>query len=268
MFYESKDGSVRIGDDDMDYIAFGKGKKDFVIIPGLGDGLKTVKGTRLFLAKMYKEFGIDHRVYVFSRKNHIEKGYSIRDMAREQKIAMEKLGIKDAHIMGISQGGMIAQYMAIDYPKIVDKLILVVTSSRQNHTVLRIIENWIALAKEGNYGKLMEDTMENFYTEERLRKLRKLYPIMTKVGRPKSFERFIIQAEACLNHNSHGELDKIKAPTLVIGGGKDKIVGENASAEIAHKIKGSKLIIYEDLGHGAYEEAEDFKEKVLEFLLI
>ncbi|MCK9444993.1 MAG: alpha/beta hydrolase [Tissierellaceae bacterium] len=266
MLYKSEDGNISIGDTDMDYIAFGGGKKNFVIIPGLGDGLKTVKGTRLLLARMYRDFGKDHRVYVFSRKNHIENGYSIRDMARDQKIVMGIMGIKNAHLMGISQGGMIAQYMAIDYPEIVDKLVLVVSSSRPNDIVRKVLENWIDLAKGRNYGELMKDTMENFYTEERLNKMRKLYPIMTKVGKPKSFHRFIVQAEACLNHDAHGDLNKINAPTLIIGGQDDRIVGPDASAEMAREIKDSKLIVYGGLGHGAYEEAKDFNKIVLEFL--
>ncbi|MFA7412152.1 MAG: alpha/beta hydrolase, partial [Tissierellaceae bacterium] len=120
MFYKSEDGNVAINGTDMDYIVFGRGETSLVIIPGLGDGLKTVKGTRLLLSRMYKDFAQDYRVYVFSRKNHIERGYSIRDMARDQKTAMEVLKIGNAHLVGISQGGMIAQYMAIDYPDLVN----------------------------------------------------------------------------------------------------------------------------------------------------
>ncbi len=38
----------------MDYISFGKGNKNLIIIPGLGDGLRTVKGMAIPLAFMYK----------------------------------------------------------------------------------------------------------------------------------------------------------------------------------------------------------------------
>lgn len=37
----------------MDYIRFGRGKKTLVMIPGVGDGLKTVCGTALFFAVSY-----------------------------------------------------------------------------------------------------------------------------------------------------------------------------------------------------------------------
>ena len=74
---------------------------------------------------------------------------------------------------------------------------------------------------------------------------------MGRVGKPKSFERFIILANACLKHNAYDDLGKIKAPTLVIGGADDKIVTGEASKEIAEKIPDSQLYMYEGLGHGA-----------------
>jgi pimeloyl-ACP methyl ester carboxylesterase len=267
MFYEAEEGKVNIGITDMDYVTFGSGKKAFIIIPGLGDGLKTVKGTKILLARMYKLFAKEYKVYVFSRKNYIEEGYSIRDMAEDQKIAMENLGIKNAHIMGISQGGMITQYLAIDYPEMVDKLIIGVSTSKQNDIIQKVIKNWVTLAENNDYRNLIIDTMEKTYTEDKLKKYGVFYPILTRVGKPKSFKRFIVQANACLHHNAYDELDKIKCATLVIGGDSDKVVGKNASEEMAKRINKSKLILYKGLGHGAFEEAKDFNQQVLSFLI-
>lgn len=267
MFYEAKERNVKIGKTDMDYVTFGRGQKSFIIIPGLGDGLRTVKGTKILLARMYKLFAKEYKVYVFSRKNHIEEGYSIRDMAEDQKIAMENLGIKNAYIMGVSQGGMISQYLAIDYPEMVDKLIIGVSVSKQNDIIQEVIKNWITLAENNDYRNLIIDTMEKTFTEDKLKGYRVLYPILTRVGKPKNFTRLIIQANACLYHNAYDELDKIKCPTLVIGGDSDKVVGKKASEEMAERINKSKLILYKGLGHGAYEEAKDFNQQVLKFLI-
>ena len=109
--------------------------------------------------------------------------------------------------------------------------------------------------------------MEKTFTEDKLKKYRVLYPILTRVGKPKNFNRLIVQANACLHHNTYDELDKIKCPTLVIGGDSDKVVGKNASKEMAIRINKSKLILYKGLGHGAYEEAKDFNQQVLSFLI-
>lgn len=266
MLYNAKNCSVKIGDIEMDYISFGNGTKNLIIIPGLGDALKTVKGTAIAFALAYREYAKDYKVYVFSRKNLIEKGYSTRDMAKDQAEAMKILGISTASIMGVSQGGMIAQYIAVDYPEMVEKLVLAVTISRPNKTVQGTVGSWIAMAEANDYKDIVIDTVEKSYSENRIKKYRLLYPILCRVGKPKDFSRFIIQANSCIRHNAYDELDRIKCPTFVIGGDSDKVVGKDSSQEIAEKIKLSKCFIYRGLGHATYEEAKDFNSRVLSFL--
>ena len=116
MPYHAKNGTLNIGDITMDYICFGTGKRILVMLPGLGDGLRTVKGTAVPLAFAYREFCKDFTVYAFSRKNELPEGYTTRDMAKDQAEAMGQLGIPKADILGVSMGGMIAQHLAIDYP--------------------------------------------------------------------------------------------------------------------------------------------------------
>ena len=250
----------------MDYISFGKGDKNLILIPGLGDGLKTVKGTALAIAIMYKCFIKKYKVFVLSRKNDLEECYSTRDMARDYKTALEILGILQADVIGISQGGMIAQYLAIDYPKLVNKLVLVVTLSRQNETVKNVINSWLKLAELNDYKNIFIDTTEKSYTESRLKKYRPIYPLLCKISKPKNLQRFIIQAKSCISHNSYDELEKIKCPTMVIGVDDDKIVGIKTSEELSKKIKDSKLVIYNGFSHGVYEEVKDFNKQILDYL--
>ena len=54
MINNAVNGVIKIDGTDMDYISFGKGKEYLIIIPGLGDGLKTVKGLALPFSVMYK----------------------------------------------------------------------------------------------------------------------------------------------------------------------------------------------------------------------
>ena len=71
MFWNAKNGHIDLDDSDMDYISFGKGRDVLVMIPGLGDGLTTVKGMAYPLAYTYRMYARDYRVFVFSRKNHL-----------------------------------------------------------------------------------------------------------------------------------------------------------------------------------------------------
>lgn len=267
MFWNAKNGHVTIADTEMNYVSFGYGKKILILIPGLSDGLMTVKGKALLLAKPYRLFFKEYTVYMFSRKNVLPENYSIREMAHDQVQAMIALSIKKASIMGVSQGGMIAQYIAIDYPEFVERLVLAVTASRINDTIEECVTKWIDYAKDRDHKALMIDTAEKGYSKKYLRKYRKIYPVIGLIGKRKTYERFIINANSILNFNAYHELDKITCPTFVIGGDEDKTVGVDASYELNQKIKGSKLFIYHGLGHAAYEEAKDFNQRVYDFLV-
>lgn len=266
MFYHAKNGRLRIGDADMDYVRFGSGEKVLVMLPGLGDGLQTVKGTALPMAWMYRAFAKDFTVYMFSRNNQLPEGCTTRDMARNLKDAMDLLGIQKAHILGVSMGGMIAQWLAIDHPEKVGKLILVVTSARPNPILNESIHEWIGQAQAGDHAALMDSNVRGIYSESYYRKNKWLIPIMGKVTKPKSYDRFLIQSNACLTHDAYESLDQIQSPTLVIGGEKDEALGGEASREIAARIPDAQLHMYAQWGHGLYEEAKDFNQLVLDYM--
>lgn len=155
--------------------------------------------------------------------------------------------------------------MAADYPYLVEKLVLAVTLAKADEITKNILEHWIKLAEQEDYKTLMIDTAEKTYTEKYLRKCRLLYPLLGMMGRHKDFQRFLIQAGSCLQHDSVEQLWKIMCPVLVIGGGKDRIAGRDASVFLAENIRGSQLYIYEEPGHGAYEEAKDFHRRIMYF---
>lgn len=168
--------------------------------------------------------------------------------------------------MGISQGGMIAQWLAIDYPERIIKLAIVISVSRQNDTIRQVIGNWVTLAEDERYDELAVDMMEKSHTDHYLKRVRPFYWLIKKMSRPKSQQRFLIQAESCLTHNAYANLSQINCPTFVIGGGVDQIVGgAEVQHDLADSIKNSTLHIYPDLGHGAYAEAKDFGERIYKF---
>jgi len=266
MFSRAKNGRIKIDGTDMHYIAFGKGKGTLIMIPGLSDGLTTVKGKAAVFSRLYKEYSKTHRVYVFSRRNILPEDFTSRDMARDVKSAMDILGITQADVLGVSQGGTVAQYLALDYPDAVRRLVLAVTYARPNDTVNTVVSKWIGFAQAGDHGNLMIDTAEHSYSAAYLDKYRKYYPLLGKIGRPKGYDRFINMAKACLEHNCFDRLGEIKCPTLIIGGGDDRIVTCAASVMMSTAISASRLYVYPQYGHAAYEEAKDFNRRVLEFI--
>ena len=97
-----KNGEVLLENGRMDYIRFGSGPETLILLPGLGDGLRTVKGTALPMALMYRKFAKRYTVYAFSRRDGLQPGVSTREMARDQAKAMDALGIGKAHVLGVS----------------------------------------------------------------------------------------------------------------------------------------------------------------------
>ena len=266
MLWNARNGSVPIGDTQMSFVSFGHGERAFVILPGLSDGLTTVKGKAQLLAKPYQAFFDRYTVYMFSRKDAMPKGYSIRDMANDQALAMKALGLQRASVMGVSQGGMIAQYLAIDHPEFVEKLVIAVSAPQANDTIRACVNSWIEAAMQGDHKRLMIDTAEKSYSPEYLKKYRRLYPVIGLIGKPKTYDRFRINAEAILSFDALQEISMIACPTLILGGDADIIAGAEASYEMRERIAGSELHIYEGLGHAAYEEAADFNQRVFDFL--
>jgi pimeloyl-ACP methyl ester carboxylesterase len=113
----------------------------------------------------------------------------------------------------------------------------------------------------------MDSNLRRIYSEDYYRKNKWMAPLVGRLTKPKSYERFFIQADACLTHDAYEALSGIQARTLVVGGEQDKALGGDASREIAARIPGAKLHMYQQWGHGLYEEAKDFNSLVLTFLL-
>jgi len=267
MLYGAKNAALDLDGSRMDYIRFGTGSRVLVILPGLGDGLQTVKGTALPMALMYRVFSKDFTVYAFSRKAPLPEGYTTRHMARDQALAMDRLGIEGADILGVSMGGMIAQWLAADFPDKVHKLILTVTCARPNGVLRESVEEWVSLAKQGDHAGFMRSNLLRIYSDSYCRRNMWMAPIMGRLTKPRSYSRFFTQARACLTHDAFDVLSQIRASTFVIGGEQDKALGGDASGEIASAIPGAKLRMYPQWGHGLYEEAKDFNDTVLRWLL-
>lgn len=262
----TKGKTLYFNDKSMDYVIFGKGKKPLLIVPGLGDGLQTVKGMAQMLALTYREFAKVYKVYVFSRINELPENYTTRNMAADVAEAMEILNINSAYVMGISQGGMIVQWLAVDFPEKVERLILAVTTAKTSQLARERIEHWQKLSQSGNFKHLMLDIAKHSYTQKSYQKWRLLYNVMGIFGRIKDKQRIDIQSVSCLKHDSLDFLEKISCPTLIIGAEKDDVLGVDGSLELHQHIKDSQLTNLPECGHALYEQNKDFQKRVLVFL--
>ena len=250
----------------MPCAVFGRGSRALIILPGLSDGLKDMRGTALMMAWLYRSFARDYTVYMLSRRDILPPDSSVRDMAEDVIYAMDHLGIDRADVFGVSMGGMIAQHMAIGHPDRVGRLVLAVTCACTSGETRAAIGTWIDMAQRGDHRALMDDNLRRIYTPVYCRKNGWAVSLFAPLTKPKSYAKFLTMARACALHDAREGLSRITSPVLVIGGGQDRVVGPDAARELADMIPGARLHEYPQLGHGAYDEAPDFNRIVLQFL--
>ena len=260
---QPQERTVSVSGSRVTYVAFGRGEQPLVLVPGLS--LRSIHGSALPLAWMYRLFAKDYRVYVIDKKEDLPEDCTIRGLAGDLAQTMTQLGVAGADVVGISQGGMIAQELAIRHPELVRKLVLGVTLSRTNDTVKTVVESWIQMAERGDDQAIVEDMLLKMYSDAYVQKYRRLFPILLKMTKLTEPERFIRLAKACLTCETYDALDQIRCPVLVLGGREDRIVTARASEEITERL-GCAIHLYDGLGHSAYEEAPDFNRRILEFL--
>lgn len=258
-----KEDSIKNNGTEIDYISFGKGSVPLILIPGLS--LKDVKGSGLALAYMYRIFAKNFKIYCIDRKRIIPTNYTVENIAADVALVMQTLNLENAYVLGISQGGMIGQYLAINYPTLVKKLAIGVSLSKNNDTVIKCVNEWVHLAEENNFKELSINLLTKMYSAQYIKKYKWVFPVLSKMSKPKNPKRFIALAKACLSCDTYARLQEIKCPVYVIGGAQDKIVSGAASEEIADVLK-CPIYMYENLGHSAYdEEAKDFNKRVFNF---
>lgn len=265
MFYHAKNGKVSLDNTELDYIVFGNGSRNLVLIPGLGEGLQTIGGTAIPFALMYRKLAKAYRVYVFGRRIVMPDSFTTKDMAEDIYRSMVQLGISSASVVGVSLGGMIVQHLAANHPEAVEKLVLCVTLPYQNPTLVSCLTEWMEMAQQGDIKGVMIDTLLKSNSPDNIKKLLWAYRLFGGLLPKKHIDRFCIMARAGIDHDARQALPHISCPTLILGGRLDQIVTGEAS-ELLHKLIGdSSLYMYEQYGHGLYEEADDFLDRIMNF---
>lgn len=260
---ETKEKTLRLKNGTIDCISFGRGAKTMIMIPGLS--LRRVKGAGASVAFAYRSFAKEYTVYMFDTRNETDDSCSIEQMADDLYEAMCLSGIGKADVLGVSMGGMIAETLAINHPDAVNSLVIAFSASRCSEMTGQQITHWMELAEKHEMKEMVRSFMESLYSKTYLKKYRLLMPILVKMSEKADLSRFLYHCKAILSFDIADRLKKIRAKTYVIGADKDQITPVSESIFLKDTL-GCPYHIYEDLGHGAYEEARDFNERVLKAL--
>lgn len=224
-----------LSDPGVDYVTFGKGDKTLIIITGLS--LQRLGDmSNLAIYSLFYRYAKEYTVYIFDRKDHIEEGVTIENMADDLYQSLQELHIDNASIIGISQGGMIAQLFAIKYPQKVTSLVLALTFSRNNAISRETIGGWIAMTENNDMDQLNKDSMSKSFSSPVLKKLYVINKLFLKTVSVEKQERFVRLSKSILEFDCHKSLYKITCPTLVLGAKKDLVLGVDGARELANGI--------------------------------
>ena len=256
---EYLESSVLISSGEFPYIRFGTGKKNLIMVAGMS--MTGLAGLGAAVSEMYRGYVEEYTVYVFDRRLVLPDDASVRSMAQDTAEAMQALGIEKADVMGASQGGMIALILAIDHPELVHALIPCSSCCYQNEVGKETFSVWSALADQRDGNGIYRNFFARVYTVPNESAL----ALCLDTSTAEQCRRFGILARACYNFDCRDELKKIQCPVLVLGSAQDRVLGGASSPDLAERL-GCECFIYQDYGHAVYDEAPDFRQRMLNFL--
>ncbi len=279
---------ARVGDIEMHYQLLGEGDP-VVLIMGLGaDHMGWFLQIPALTEAGYRVLAFDNRGV--GQTDKPAGPYSIEQFARDTAGLMDAVGMKRAHIVGVSMGGMIAQKFALLYPERVRKLALCATLAKldpeahgpRSREILGVGQDaktaeafmrdadmtrlWLG---GGDPDRLFDVVLPILFSPAFIETNRGL--IESMAGMAANFappiEAFMRQSEAALSHDALDELHKIRAETLVLVGRDDVLTPMRYSEQLAHAIPNAHLTVIDAAGHGFnIERVAEFNAALLGFL--
>jgi pimeloyl-ACP methyl ester carboxylesterase len=182
--------------------------------------------------------------------------YTLAEMAADGVGLLDHLGIERAHLVGASMGGMIAQTIAARRPERVMSLVSIMSSTGsrwRGQPTLRTYSKFLRPMPGDREGYIDQATAlfawigsPGFDRDEPA--LRDLLARMYDRGHdPGSSTRQL--AAILASGDRTAELRHITAPTVVIHGTADKLVGPSGGRATARAIPGARLITIDGMGH-------------------
>jgi pimeloyl-ACP methyl ester carboxylesterase len=259
---------IHIGDIELYYEIHGDGEP-LVLIPGFRTGLWLwFKQVEVF-AQRFRAIVFDPRGIGESDKPDVPM--TIKTLADDLAALLSALNIENAHILGVSFGGFVAQEFAINYPQMTRSLILCCTSFGGPRHLLPSLATLQAMSEVAGLNT-DERTRRNFqqafspkFVSERSVDLEQA--IGLRLQHAVSDQTHFAQLQAAATFDAEARVSRIKAPTLVLTGDEDTLLPSANSHNLVAAIPLAQLKIIEGGSHMFFiEQPEIFNQTVIEFI--
>jgi pimeloyl-ACP methyl ester carboxylesterase len=187
--------------------------------------------------------------------------YTIASYVRFMKAMLDRLGIRHCVLAGNSFGGWVAWETALSLPERIDKLILVDANGYpRNSTSIPI---GFRVARIPVLNRLLDVTLPRHIVASSVREVYgdprrvtpelvdRYYEITLRAGNRHALAERFKQAQP--GQDAY-RIRELKLPTLILWGGRDRLIPPDNAARFHHDIALSRLVIFDTLGHVPQEE--------------
>ncbi|MFE3849701.1 alpha/beta fold hydrolase [Streptomyces griseorubiginosus] len=182
-------------------------------------------------------------------------GYTLADLAHDTAGLLTALGIPAAHIVGQSMGGMVAQQLALDHPTRVLTLALVYTAPSADFLAGRdLVDERTQRPRARDRDEAIALYLDNEapcaspgYTQDTAWLSELGGRMYDRDYDPDGVERQLEALDRSPDRTPH--LHRITAPTTILHGDGDRLIGPDGSKVMHELIADSKLTVHPGMGH-------------------
>jgi len=251
-----------IGDLALNYEQEGAGT-DLVLIHGLGSDLHAWDADVPVLARYHRVLRFDVRGFGASDKP--PGPYAPSLFARDLDALLSGCAVRDAHVLGISLGGVIAQRFALEYSSRVRSLVLVSTSSEVGVQAIAAWRRLADMVERNGFDARSADASRAFSAGF----VQRHPEIVADVGRRNAANdprAYAAAARAVSDYHWTADLPRLRIPTLILQGADDQLTPPGGSVKMQRALPAARLLMVADAGHNLpLEQPELFRASVLAF---
>jgi pimeloyl-ACP methyl ester carboxylesterase len=188
--------------------------------------------------------------------------YTTAELAADSLQVLDEAGVEQAHVVGTSLGGMVAQELALAAPERVDRLVLVCTLPGGARS-FPMPEQTVRLMQER---ATLRDYVANALDPDPRPELVERI-LEHRLATAQAYEPWAAQAAAGAGFDAYDRLASLTTPTLVIHGDGDVVVDPRNAELLGELLPDAQVKIYAGCGHLLmWQEPELFTRDLEEFL--